>query len=201
MDLASRWTAAWQGLGAGAPALLFEQLIAAYREPHRRYHTLQHLEECFANFDLLRAEAENAAQSELALWFHDAVYDTRRDDNEERSAHWARDSIFPVSREAAERVHRLIMATKHDAAPEDSDARIVVDVDLSILGAANDRFDEYERQIREEYAWVPSALYRRERRRILAAFLSRPALFSTAAFLRRYEAQARRNLGRAIATL
>jgi predicted metal-dependent HD superfamily phosphohydrolase len=201
MDLANRWAAAWEELGASPDERLFQDLSAAYREPHRHYHTLQHLEECFANFDLLRADADNPAQVELALWFHDAIYDTRRPDNEERSAHWASESIVPVSREAAEQVHRLIMATKHDAAPEDSDAKLLVDVDLSILGAADERFDQYERQIREEYAWVPTLLYRRERRRILAAFLSRPVLFRTSVFVRRYELQARRNLERALARL
>ena len=201
MDLASHWRAAWQALGAQPDNLLFEALIAAYREPHRRYHTVQHLEECFHHFDLIRAGAEEPAEIELALWFHDAIYDTRRHDNEERSAQWARESIVPVSRETAERVHALVMTTKHTAVPEGIDAQILVDVDLWILGAPPQRFDEYEVQVRDEYAWVPTALYRRERRRILSGLASRPTVFSTPVFAARFEGQARGNLARALARL
>ena len=201
MDLASRWRGAWQALGAQPDTLLLEALVAAYREPHHHYHTLQHLEECFEHFDLIRAGADEPAEIELALWFHDAIYDTRRHDNEERSARWARESILPVSREAAERVHVLVMATKHSAVPESIDAQILVDVDLCILGAAPQRFDEYEEQVRAEYSWVPYALYRRERRRMLSGFAARPTLFSTPVFAERFEGQARKNLERALARL
>ena len=101
MDLRSRWP---------LDEALYQDLVARYREPHRRYHTLQHLEECFARFDELRALAEHPRDVELAIWFHDAIYDTRRSDNEARSAAWGR-SV------AGERVHDLVMATRHEAAP------------------------------------------------------------------------------------
>lgn len=201
MDLARRWTSAWQSLGAAPDQRLFEALTLAYREPQRHYHTLQHLEECFTNFDLLRVDAEHPSEIELALWFHDAIYDPRRHDNEERSARWARKSVLRVSEDAAERVHSLVMATKHDAVPQGIDAEVLVDVDLSILGSPQERFDEYERQVRDEYSWVPLPLYRRERRRILKGFFDRPKLFNSAAFVERFELQARRNLERALATL
>ena len=95
----------------------------------------------------------------------------------------------------------MVMATRHAAVPPDPDARVLVDVDLSILGAPAARFDEYEAQVREEYAWVPGFIYRRERRKILQGFLARPAIFSTAPFLERYEQQARVNIGRSLGAL
>jgi predicted metal-dependent HD superfamily phosphohydrolase len=103
--------------------------------------------------------------------------------------------------EAGERVYALVMATRHDAAPSKSDAKLVVDVDLSILGAEELRFDEYERQVREEYAWVPEAVFRRERRRILEGFLRRPRIYLTEYFHATREARARFNLERSIKAL
>jgi predicted metal-dependent HD superfamily phosphohydrolase len=93
------------------------------------------------------------------------------------------------------------MATRHDAVPANADARVLVDVDLSILGAEPARFGEYEQQVREEYAWVPGFVYRRKRREVLEGFLARTAIFNTRLFVERYEAVARGNLARSIAKL
>ena len=185
MDLRSRWP---------LDEALYQDLAARYREPHRRYHTLQHLEECFARFDELTALAEHPRDVELAIWFHDAIYDTRRTDNEARSAAWAR-SI------AGERVANLVMATRHETLPQSADEKALVDVDLWILAARRERFDEYEAQVREEYGWVPAFVYRRKRREVLEGIAARPAIYSTAAFVERYEAQARENLARSLARL
>ena len=199
-----RWRATWRGLGVhAADESLYMELIARYSESHRAYHTTQHLDECFARLDEARHTAEHIWEVELALWFHDAVYAVRNSDNEEQSALWARDVAkqAAVSDIAAGRVHALILSTKHDAAPSTSDAALLVDVDLAILGAAVDRFDEYERQVREEYSWVPGFLFRRKRREILQGFLARPHVFSTEHFRHAYETQARANLARSIEQL
>jgi predicted metal-dependent HD superfamily phosphohydrolase len=172
---------------------LYDALVARYREPHRRYHTLEHLEECFTAFDEIAGLAEHPADVELALWFHDAIYDTRRKDNEARSAEWAQSAT------GNSRVRALIMATRHEAVPNTADEKVLVDVDLWILGAPEKRFDEYELQVREEYGWVPGPIYRRKRREILRGFVARPAIYGTEPFLRRYEAQARANLARSLA--
>ncbi len=203
-DLLARWHAAWQALGAvSAGDPLGRRVLARYAEPHRRYHTLRHLEECLAHLDTLRPIAERPAEVELALWFHDAVYDTRRDDNEERSAEWARKSARAggLSADAAGRIHTLVMATRHDAPAVGRDAAVLVDADLAILGSDPARFDEYERQIRDEYAWVPEPIYRCERGKVLQAFLDRPSLYRTEPFRAAYEAQARENLARSLARL
>lgn len=182
---------------------LFQALMTCYAEPHRRYHTTQHLDECFAKLDEIRFAATHPEEIELAVWFHDAIYDVKRQDNEERSADWAHSIVLGAGLPAlpAERVHGLVMATRHDAVPTTSDERILVDVDLSILGAETTRFAEYERQIREEYSWVPDILFRSKRRKILKEFLERPRIFSTEQFFNTYEAQARANLRRSIEEL
>jgi predicted metal-dependent HD superfamily phosphohydrolase len=200
MPSLERWRETWRQLHGAADARLYDELIASYGERHRKYHTARHLDECFEKFNEARDSAEHPAEVELALWFHDAVYDTRREDNEEKSADWARAGALQagVPADAAERVHALIMATRHQAVPSGADAELLVDVDLSILGAAPERFDEYERQIREEYAWVPGFVFRRKRAQILEGFLARSAIFSTAHFRSRYERQARENLLRSL---
>lgn len=91
------------------------------------------------------------------------------------------------------------MATRHEAAPRSADEKALVDVDLWILGAPRERFDEYEAQVREEYGWVPAIIYRRKRRQVLESIAARPTIYNTAAFVQRYEKQARENFARALA--
>ena len=177
-----------------------ESIVARYSEPSRAYHTLQHLRECFAHLALAFALTTRLPEVQLALWFHDAIYDTRAQDNEERSANWARESLCAAgaSTETAEHVHQLVMATRHNALPEDPDAQLVVDIDLSILAATTERFTEYEKQIRAEYSWVPEPSYREGRARILANFLGRKSIYSTHWFYGRLEQRARDNLSRSL---
>lgn len=197
----STWRRAWSGIGArGDGRALFDQLHARYGEGQRRYHTRQHLAECLHAFEDEEGLAEHPHEVAIALWFHDAIYELTRHDNEARSADWAREALQAagVSSDAAERVHALILATRHTAVPVARDEQLLVDIDLSILGAERARFDEYEQQIRKEYAFVPGVLFRRKRREILQGFLDRPAIYSTARVHARLEARARDNLRRAI---
>lgn len=199
-----QWQVMWKGPGASTcDHALYHELIARYSEPHRKYHTTRHLDECFAKLLEVQSSAIRYREIELALWFHDAVYDVKRKDNEEKSAEWARSAALRsgLSSAAAERVHVLVMATRHNATPEDLDARILVDIDLSIRGAGAERFDEYERQVREEYAWVPEFLFRSERRKILQEFFARPRIFNTDHFFQTHEAQARANIERSLRQL
>ena len=76
----ARWQTTWDKLGISAPNALFDQLMVAYAEPQRHYHTAQHLQEVFALVDVLNSVPEATGELELALWFHDAVYDPRRAD-------------------------------------------------------------------------------------------------------------------------
>lgn len=170
--------------------------MAAYCEPHRHYHNQQHILECLAELDRSRHLAQQPHAVELALWFHDAVYDPKEADNEERSAELARQCLrengidLPVVQTVAE----LILATKHNEGKSEGDAGLMLDVDLSILGQPEERFLEYEEQVRQEYAWVPRLIFRRKRANILEGFLARERLYSTDLFYCRYEEQARRNL-------
>jgi predicted metal-dependent HD superfamily phosphohydrolase len=202
--LASLWADAWHDLGLPPPAPdLLAALLARWAEPHRRYHTLQHLHECLALFERDGAFAERPGEVAIALWFHDAIYDTARHDNEAESATWASSVLLQAGAapDVAARVYALIMATRHSEVPGTLDARLLVDIDLAILGAEPARFAEYERQIRDEYGFVPEDIFCEKRGEILRGFLARPSLFSTPTYADRFDAPARANLARAIASL
>lgn len=195
--LNTSWARCWRAMAAeGDGAELMQQLLAAYREPQRRYHSLQHLTECLA---LLREHLDLAKQPgevEIALWFHDAVYDVKASDNEQKSADWAARSLTEagVSQEVIDRVVQLIMATRHAVLPQGRDQQLLVDIDLAILGSARERFLEYEQQIGEEYSWVPEVLFRHKRRAVLEEFMARSPIYNTAALRQQFERQAHDNL-------
>ena len=197
------WSRGWQQLGLAAPTGLQQQLLQAWSEPHRSYHTLQHLAECLAHFESLRHLAAHPGEVEIALWFHDAVYDPKGSGNELHSAQWAGRELAAVgaSGPQIERLHALIMATCHLAhdrpAGYDGDMELLLDIDLSILGADATRFAEYEQQVRAEYAWVPSFIYQLKRREVLQSFAQRPRIYGTEAMHALLETRARANLAAA----
>jgi predicted metal-dependent HD superfamily phosphohydrolase len=198
------WNRLWTELGARViDGGVFNQLVAAYSEPHRHYHTLQHLRECLAHCDAAASLAPHPAEVELALWFHDAVYDPRRSDNEERSADWAARAVRGAGcgDEVADRVRDLVLATRTHEPGADPDAKLLVDVDLAILGAAPARFAESERQIRAEYAHLSEPEWRAGRSGVISGFLARPRLFHTEPFHDALEAAARRNLQASLSAL
>jgi predicted metal-dependent HD superfamily phosphohydrolase len=188
------------------PIPLGEALIAAWSEPGRRYHDVRHLEDCLTQLDQLDDLGVHPATRdilEMALWFHDAVYDPRATDNEERSARWATEALAAAGIPAAavNEVARLVRLTREHGTASDEAGRLICDIDLSILGRPVEVFDAYERRIRSEYRWVSEEVFRDGRTRILEGFLRRAPLFQTDAFRRRFEASARANLRRALAAL
>jgi predicted metal-dependent HD superfamily phosphohydrolase len=178
---------------------VFEQLVARYSTPDRAYHNLEHLAEMFDVLDCLVPWIDDPDAVHLAVWFHDAVYDTRAPDNEERSAQLVGELLTPlkVSRPRIDRVAGLVRATAHltsPGPPADSDTAALLDADLDILSAMPERYARYARDIRLEYNWVPEADYRRGRAAVLQAFLARPRIFHHACTHEACEERARRNL-------
>ena len=203
-QLRQRWDALWTRLNVipnRAPSI--EPLIAAYDEPARAYHNLHHIMQCLRALDELRDLCHDPDAVELAIWYHDAVYDPTRHDNEERSAGIAAEDLrrAVLPQEKINAVIDLIHATKHTHSPITPDAEILVDIDLSILGQDAETFDNYERAIRQEYAHVDDDAFRKGRSAILQRFLDRPAIYATPAMRSRYEEPARQNLRRSLLNL
>jgi predicted metal-dependent HD superfamily phosphohydrolase len=197
------WRESWRGLGAEGRVPVLTELLAAWGEPHRHYHDQRHLGECLARWSRWRSQAEQPGEVALALWFHDAVYEPRASDNEIRSAAWAARVMTEAGVDvgAVQRVHDLIMDTCHEAVPTTADAQLVVDIDLAVLGAEEERFEAFDRDVRKEYGWVPGFLYRRKRRDVLQRFLDRERIYSTPAAFEELEVPARRNLAAALSRL
>ncbi len=198
-----RWEALLSRLGAPPESSTFSKLQSAYAQKHRAYHTSRHIDECLSLLDELKNLAEYPAEVELALWFHDAVYKPMANSNEERSAGWAAKfaESVGVSRESIGRVRDHILATRHVAPQVDGDSSLVVDIDLAILGAPTSRYDEFERDVRIEYRWVPNIFYRSRRAAILESFLDRPRIYHWDPVCQRFEQTARANLSARIHTL
>jgi predicted metal-dependent HD superfamily phosphohydrolase len=204
LALLLRWTERWKHIGGTTdPRPIYEQLVASYSEPHRAYHNLTHLHECLAALDASGVEPTSARIVEVALWFHDAVYDPKAGDNEEQSANLAvrtlREALVPAR--TIDEVRRLVLATKSHEVDGSPIQSLMLDVDLSILGSDAGRFSDYERQIRQEYSWVPTEMFAAKRIEILEKFLKRPRLFQLPWFYNRLESQARCNLMDSIAQL
>ena len=182
----------------------FRWFERCYEEDGRYYHTLEHIDACFDEFVRVRSLLEHPNEVALAIWFHDLVYDTHQNDNEEKSALEALMFCFNSGLErSAGRVQQLVLATRHATGASDwtSDTCFLVDIDLSILGKSESVFTRYEHQIRREYRWVAEADFRMGRTRILESFLARQNIYHTDHFRTKYEEQARKNLARSIEKL
>jgi predicted metal-dependent HD superfamily phosphohydrolase len=197
LDLMQR---AWVGLlrpfGVGPAAAYppFDRLVAAHAEPHRHYHTLEHVGEVLR----VAGRLGGPPAVRLAAWFHDAVYDPKAHDNEARSAELAERELTAIglSADVVANVADLVCSTAHFAAESfpGSDFDILHDADLAILAAAEVRYRRYADDVRKEYAWVPDAGYRAGRTKVLEAFLARERIFRTPVMAEEGEEAARRNL-------
>ena len=200
---AQRWQQLLEHLSLPAEDKTYTDLVAAYDAPQRHYHTARHIAHCLAELDLARDLATEPAEIEMALWFHDAVYDTHRTDNERLSAEWAQRFLSGQGL-PAERVQRIvdhILSTCHTGTAAAADSQLTVDADLAILGANAAVYQEFESNVRQEYGWVPAAVFRAKRAEILESFLNRPRIYHTAFFHERHEGAARSNLAHAVRTL
>lgn len=196
-----RWSLACRAIGVAPDETGYRRVRRAWRGMGRHYHTLSHLEACLRELDGARELAVRPAEVELALWFHDAVYRSWRRDNEPQSAELARSLLRAAAPDSLERIRQSILATAHRDEDLAGDTALVVDIDLSILGASPDVYAQFERAIRREYWWVPRGRYVAGRSKVLAGFLGRATIYQHDSFYEKFEAQARANLAGALSQL
>ncbi len=185
---------------------LYDEVMQAYTEKHRKYHNITHLVHCFKEFQNIKDQLQSPAAVMFAIWYHDFVYDTGAHNNEEESAKIAQSALRSTSifdDEFIYRVSRMIIDSKHTNAyfPKDIDTHFFLDIDLSILGSDEETFDTYEKQIRLEYFWVDETIYRNGRRKVLESFIKGSSIYRTGYFKAKYEKQAIANLKRSLAKL
>ena len=169
--------------------------ILNYAYSHNYYHTHQHIVECLNLFHQIKDQLHDPIAVELAIWFHDVIYDPQASDNEEQSAKMMLKHCMGILKKAElEKVAKWIIATKKHLPTKVHDLKYLLDIDLAILGASPQRFTEYEKQIQQEYAWVKPEIYQMKRAEVLTQFYQQQPLFQTEYFQQRFEENAKRNL-------
>ncbi|MEH2322278.1 MAG: hypothetical protein V7K32_01475 [Nostoc sp.] len=197
--LFSNWQHTLQGFGVDqiAAEKAFNDLVAAYSTPGRYYHTLKHIDRVFSTIGILQGYTNNLAAVRLAAWFHDVVYDTQAQDNEQRSADYAFEflSNLGIPESTIATVTRIIMNTKdHQAAVDDYDSQVLLDADLAILATNQVEYREYAYAIRQEYGWMAEADYITGRQQVLEQFLERSHIYFTPLMSEFAEPSARGNI-------
>jgi predicted metal-dependent HD superfamily phosphohydrolase len=185
-----------------------QQLVGIYTGPDRHYHDLRHIKGLLALAEEHGPEITDSEAVEAAIWFHDAVYDTRRADNEAESAKLATEMLASAAaEERLEFIAVMIRASAKHSIPDAmegagaKDCALFLDMDLAILGGAAEEFDAYERAVRLEYSWVLEEAWIAGRSKVLRNFLARPFIYGTTEFRKSHEAAARSNLTRSLARL
>jgi predicted metal-dependent HD superfamily phosphohydrolase len=197
---AARFAALVGRLGGDASAAddVFRRLRDAWAAEERRYHDVEHLADCLHELDGARVAPELRDVAELAVWYHDAIYQPLARDNEARSAALLDEDAarLGIPRERALVAAGCVCATAHlaGAAPREPAADLVIDADLSILGRDALRFMEFEYAVAEEYAAVSRTRFIVGRGRFLDGLLASPSIFRSEGFRALYEARARANI-------
>ncbi|WP_201628262.1 hypothetical protein [Psychrobacter maritimus] len=190
---------------------LWQDIAVRYNESQRAYHSLQHIQQLFTQFEQIKHHLNKPHIIALALFYHDVIYAPTRSDNELKSAEYAVDSLSPyLTAEQCQYIYALIMMTaSHQIADIDegsdkarkSDAAYLLDMDLSILGASWPEYEQYAQAVRQEYAHISNIDYRVGRIAVLKGLLAHPTLYLTDYYSTRLETQARENIKREIILL
>jgi predicted metal-dependent HD superfamily phosphohydrolase len=188
----------WAALAGDSPTSRTEwaALVAAWSEPHRRYHDLAHLAAVLGIVGELAGAAPDPDAVRLAAWYHDAVYDPLRSDNEEVSAERARAGLRGlVADDRLAEVVRLVRLTAgHDAAPDDANGAVLCDADLAVLASPPEAYAGYASAVRAEYGHLSDEEFIAGRITVLEHLLALPRLFRSPAVADAWTPRARANL-------
>ncbi len=201
-----KWNRLWEEINAkNDPEKYYNMILEHYWEPHRKYHSLVHIGQCLDEFEIEEKKvglARVPEAVEFAIWFHDIIYGPKSKTNEENSAKIARKVCenVGISQDFTKNVEKLILYTKHKKIPskDDIDARLIMDVDLSKLGASPSIFRNYTKKIREEYSHMSDEEFRKMIEDGVGKFLERDSIYLTDYFKEKYEERARKNLEKLI---
>ncbi|MFC6268469.1 HD domain-containing protein [Frigoriflavimonas asaccharolytica] len=178
---------------------LWNDLSNFYSQKFRKYHNLDHLQQMFLQYELHLHKLQNPVEVAVAIFYHDIIYKVTANDNEEKSAEYAR-SIFKNCVVDNNIIENLILATKNHEA-RTNDEKWMVDFDLSVLGQEWELYCDYSKKIRKEYRIYPSLIYNPGRRKVLIHFLEKEQIFQTEFYFHKYEAIARANLQKELNSL
>lgn len=184
-------------------------IVRRYSEPHRGYHTMNHILHCLEVLDECKPAFSNIFYSDVwnqieeAIWYHDVVYDPRADAGEnERESALLFENSSRMGLNDKRATKELILATaKHfDYAfnPSNPVMQVLLDIDLSSFAATPEEQVKLSAGIRKEYSFVPIAAYKKGRTDLLKSLLEKPSIYRTDYFRGKYEKLARENIAREI---
>ena len=183
----------------GLSLKVYQRLEAAYTEPHRYYHSVQHIVECLTLFHQIKAQLNDPLAVEIAIWFHDVIYQPQACHNEKQSAQLMSDYCADIlTSSQLKKVFRWIEATEQHLPTFETDLQYLLDIDLAILASSVERFEQYQHQIWQEYQWVEPDIYRKKRQQVLAYFYQQQPLYLTCFLHEKLEQQAKLNLVNAL---
>ncbi len=184
---------------------LWNELIKNYSHKSRHYHNLSHIDNMINQAEVIQDSIANYDAFLFAIWYHDIIYKSSKNDNEEKSANFCKNKLksLKVDEKTIENVQELILSTKKHQIilSNNNDNAYLLDIDLSILGSDWNAYLEYTQNIRKEYAIFPNFIYNKGRKKILNNFLERDTLYFTKGYKNEYEKQARENLKKEIELL
>jgi len=197
--LYSQWQNLCDHLQVSPQKDIFDQITNHYSEPQRHYHTLNHINSCLQELEPIRASLNDPEAVETAIWFHDFVYDPGPNQNEEKSAQFAKDILQAtgLSSEFTAKVSDLILSTKHISPSEESDTQYLNDIDMAILGQSSDIFDKFDQDIEKEFIiFYSPEIYLNGRIKFFDTMLNRENIFLTDHFKNKCQKQAQENIER-----
>ena len=199
----NRWHKLMRAFNLADNNSVFHSLLQAYSQRHRCYHTSEHINACLIHLDNSNHLATNPYEIEMALWFHDAIYQPYSSDNELKSALLAKKFLLEnnVDKTIIARIYNLVMVTLHNGLTSTEDEALMIDIDLTILGSNTDVYQIFEKNIRKEYRFVPYFLYKKKRVEILQGFIKQAKIYQTEYFYKLFEKQARNNIQRILLNL
>lgn len=181
----------------------FDEVRSLYSSPGRRYHTPEHVEHCLRQLDVIPGLVNDRDALEFAIWYHDAIYELDRTDNELKSARlFQRHAGQCMSKDLVAKVFDLIMVTVHnDHLPSSSDQEFMVDIDLSSFGLPWNQFLQDSIAVREEKPHLSDAEFYVRQAAFLQSLLDRRSFCLTPFFRKRHEKRARENIARYLSKL
>lgn len=179
----------------------WNKVESGYTNASRHYHDLSHLENMFEKLGYVKDEIEDMDAVCFSIFYHDIVYKVTQSDNELKSAEALENDLSTTSFDRIQKCKSQIEATKNHERSEFQDTNILLDLDLSILGADWEVYEDYTKNVRKEFKIYPNFLCRKGRKKFLKTFLAKNQIFKTDYFIENFEQQAIKNLKRELELL
>ena len=200
----SRFEALWLRCTSAATnaSAAFKQLSQHYREPHRHYHTWDHIAHCLSQLDQIRHLPNCPDGLELSIWYHDVIYELSAKDNEQRSAElFMSHSDKIMADDLRQQVYDLIMVTVHPSHPLTLDQCLMVDIDLSSFCLPWADFLHDSANVRAEYPTMDDHSFNTGQAKFLNSLAAREWFFCSDFYRQHHEQTARDNISRLLRSL